>query len=165
MKLTPLDLRQRRFEPEFRGYRRAEVEAFLESAAQELEDSVREGMALKDELRRAQTQLEQHLEREKTLQETMVTAQRISEDVKATARKEAEVILAEAEVQAQKITAGASGRLVDLVTEINELKRQKIQFESQLASLLDAHQSLLATFKTAPTPDLAFFVPKKSESA
>jgi cell division initiation protein len=159
MKMTPLDIRQKRFELGLRGYSRKEVEGFLELTAAEFEEVVRENISLKEELKRVQGRLEHHLEREKTLQETMVTAQRISEDVKATARKEAEVLIAEAELQADKIVAGANNRLVDLVKELNELKRQKVQFESLLESLIDSHKKLLDTWRTEGA-DVAYLVKK-----
>ena len=77
----------------------------------------------------------------------MVTAQRISEDLKAAAKKEAEIILADAEHQAEKIVQGAHQKLVQVVEDINELKRQRIQFESQVRSVMDAHHKLLETFQ------------------
>ncbi len=159
MKMTPLDIRQKRFEVAMRGYARKEVEGFLELSASEFEEVVRENISLKEELKRTQGRLEHHLEREKTLQETMVTAQRISEDVKAAARKEAEVLIAEAELQADKIVAGANGRLVELVKELSELKRQKVQFESLLESLIDSHKKLLDTWRTEGA-DVAYLVKK-----
>jgi len=162
MKMTPLDIRQKRFEREMRGYSRREVEGFLELTAAEFEEVVKENIGLKEELKRVGARLEHHLEREKTLQETMVTAQRISEDVKATARKEAEVIVAEASLQAEKIVAGANHKLTELVADINELKRQRVQFESQLGALIDSHRKLLETFKLSAGPDVAFLLQKKT---
>ena len=163
MKMTPLDIRQKRFEAQMRGYSKKEVEAFLELTAGEFEEVVRENISLKDELKRVQSRLEQHLEREKTLQETMVTAQRISEDLKDQAKKEAELIRAEAELQADKIIANANNRMVELSKDLSELKRQKVQFESQLDSVIEAHRSLLETFKTSTSGgELAFLVKKTS---
>jgi len=162
MKMTPLDIRQKRFELNLRGYSKKEVEGFLELVAGEFEEVVRESISLKEEVKRTQASLELHLDREKTLQETMVTAQRISEDVKATARKEAEVLIAQAELQADKIVAGANDRMVGIVKEINELKRQKVQFESHLESLIDSHLKLLDTWKTQGA-DVAYLVKKTSE--
>jgi cell division initiation protein len=149
MKITPLDIRQKRFEAAFRGFSRREVEAFLELVAGEFEEVVKENISLKEELRRTQGRLEQHLERERTLQETMVTAQRISEDLKGAAKKEAEIILADAEHQAEKIVQSAHMKLVQVVEDINELKRQRVQFESQVRSVIDAHAKLLETFAVA----------------
>lgn len=166
MKMTPLDIRQKRFELDFRGYAKKEVEGFLELTAGEFEDVVRENISLKEELSRLQVRLDQHLGREKTLQETMVTAQRISEDVKATAKKEAEVTLAEAELQAERIIAGANNRLVELIKELNELKRQKVQFEAQLDSIIDGHKKLLDTFRGPSSHgNEVSFLMKKTESA
>lgn len=162
MKMTPLDIRQKRFEVSMRGYTRREVEGFLELIAGEFEEVVKENISLKEELKRTMARLEQHLEREKTLQETMVTAQRISEDVKAQARKEGEVIIASAELQAEKIIQNANGRLTELVGEINELKRQRVQFESQLGSVIDAHRKLLETFQSSGGNDVAFLLKKRS---
>ncbi|MBL8921595.1 MAG: DivIVA domain-containing protein [Myxococcaceae bacterium] len=164
MKMTPLDIRQKRFELSFRGYSRKEVEGFLELTASEFEEVVRENISLKEELKRTQARLETHLEREKTLQETMVTAQRISEDVKAQARKEAEVKLAEADLQAEKIVATANNRIVELKGEIAELRRQKVQFESQLEQTIESHRKLLDTFKTNQAGnEVAYLVKKTGE--
>jgi cell division initiation protein len=165
MKMTPLDIRQKRFELGFRGYARKEVEAFLELSATEFEEVVRDNISLKEEHKRLQSRLEEHLEREKTLQETMVTAQRISEDVKAQAKKEAEVIVAEAELQADKIVASANNRLVDIIKEMNELKRQKVQFESHLESLIQSHQKLLDTWKTDENSGAVAWLVKRSGDA
>lgn len=164
MKMTPLDIRQKRFEVAMRGYSRKEVEGFLELTAAEFEDVVRENISLREDLKRTQSRLEQHLEREKTLQETMVTAQRISEEIKEQAKKEADVIRAEAELQAEKIVTNANARIVDLSRELTELKRQKVQFESQLESVIESHRKLLDTFKTHTAgADVALFVKRASE--
>jgi len=165
MKITPLDIRQKRFETALRGFSKREVEAFLELIAGEFEEVVKENISLKEEMRRLQLRLDQHTERERTLQETMVTAQRISEDVKAAAKKEAEIILADAEHQAEKIVQGAHNRLVKVVEDINELKRQRVQLESQVRSVIDAHHKLLETFSAASRErddNLAFLSQKKA---
>lgn len=153
MKITPLDIRQKRFETSMRGFDRREVEAFLELVAGEFEEVVKENISLKDEQKRLMATLETHQERERTLQETMVTAQRISEDVKAAAKKEAEIILADAEHQAEKIVHGAHQKLVQVIDDINELKRQRVQFESQVRSIIDAHSKLLETFSHSPSTE------------
>lgn len=146
MKITPLDIRQKRFGSSFRGYAQREVEAFLELVAGEFEEVVKENIALKEEAKRMQAKLDLHQERERTLQETMVTAQRISEDMKGAAKKEAEIVLADAEHQAEKIVQSAHQKLVQVVEDINELKRQRLQFESQVRSIIDSHAKLLESF-------------------
>ena len=92
---------------------------------------------LKEEMRRKQQKLEEYHEREKTLQETMVTAQRISEDIKASAKKEGELVINEAELQAEKIVADAHRKLVQVIDDINELKRQRVlaRFEPEIEAM------------------------------
>ncbi len=170
MKITPLDIRQKRFENALRGYSHREVEAFLELMAAEFEEVVKENIAFKEELKRVQARLDTHQERERTLQETMVTAQRISEDMKAAAKKEAEIVLADAEQQAEKIVQSAHTRLVQVVEDINELKRQRVQFESQVRSVIESHMKLLETFSSAggdserAEDNIAFLTQKKVDS-
>ncbi len=165
MKMTPLDIRQKRFEVGMRGYAKKEVEGFLELTATEFEEVVRDNISLKEEVKRVQLRLDQYIEREKMLQERMVTAQRISEDIKVQARKEADITLGDAELQAEKIIAGANNRLVELVKDINELKRQKVQFQSQVESVIEAHRKLLETFRTDQTGGEVAFLTKKTENA
>src|ERR671930_336093 len=58
MKITPLDIRQKRFEAAVRGFSKREVEAFLELLAGEFEELVKENISLKEELKRTQLQFE-----------------------------------------------------------------------------------------------------------
>jgi cell division initiation protein len=153
MKITPLDIRQKRFETALRGFDRREVEAFLELLAGEFEEVVKENISLKEELKRAAVKLEHLQEKERTLQETLVTAQRISEELQQTAKKEAEIIIAEAEHQAERIVHDAHQKLVQVVADINELKRQRIQFESQVRSVIEAHVKLLEAYRPQAGPD------------
>jgi cell division initiation protein len=172
MKITPLDIRQRRFASAFRGFESREVEAFLELLAGEFEEVVKENISLKEELKRAAVKLEHLEEKERALQETMVTAQRISEDLQQTAKKEAEIIIAEAEHQAERIVHDAHQKLVQVVADINELKRQRIQFESQVRSVIDAHAKLLDAFRPAAGPErdrvednVSFLTQKKAQTS
>ncbi len=150
MKVTPLDIRQKQFSRKMRGLDPREVEAFLELVAAEFEEVVRETLAVKDELKRKAARIEEFREREKTLQETMVTAQKVSDDIKDAAKRQAEVVVSEAELQAEKIVQGAHTRLVQILDEIAELKRQRVQFETGLRSLVESQLKLLEVFQSGP---------------
>ncbi len=169
MKFTPLDIRQKRFETSFRGYAARDVQGFLELLAAEFEDVVKENIGLKEELKRTQVELERHLERERALQQTLVTAQRVSEDLRDAAKKEAEIVVAEAELQSEKIVHAAHQKLVQVVDDINELKRQRARFESELRSLVSGHLKLLEAVAPpdveAPVrvdDNVSFLAPKKA---
>lgn len=143
MKITPIDIRQQQFRRSLRGLDQREVDTFLNLVSDELESVQRDNNRLKETMLRNQRVIEEFQERERTLKETMVTAQRISEDIKEGARKEADVILSRAEIQAEKIIAAASERLVGVIEDINEMKRQREQLRANMVSTIEAHRKLL----------------------
>jgi cell division initiation protein len=143
MKITPMDIQQQRFRTAWRGLDRAEVDAFLNLVASEVESLVRENHDLKEELRRSRSTVDQFREREQALKETMITAQRITDDMKLAARKDAEIITGHAELEAEKILHGAHQRLIKVIDEIHELKRQRTILQESLRGVLETHQKLL----------------------
>jgi cell division initiation protein len=143
MKLTPLDIQQQQFRRAFWGFDAKEVDAFLDLLAADVEELMRQNNSLREEMKRKEGELQDHRERERTLKETMITATRITEDIKQNARKEAEIVISAAEAQAEQIIQNAHTRLVRIMEDIDELKRQKAQFESSLGSILSAHSKLL----------------------
>lgn len=143
MKLTPLDIQQQQFKSGLWGFDTKEVDAFLDLVAGELERLVRENNSLKDALRQRDAELDGHRSREQTLKDTMVTATRIAEDIRENAKKEAEIVIARAEHQAEQIVQNAHTRLVRVLEDLDELRRQKAQLEASLRSVLESHRKLL----------------------
>jgi cell division initiation protein len=160
MNITPLDITQKHFRRALRGFDREEVEAFLGLVAVEFEALVKETMALREEAARLREELAEHRSRERALQETLVTAQKASEEIREAARKEAEIMLSDAELQAEKIVQGAHGRFLQIVDDINELKRQRVQFEAAIRTHVESHVKLLDAFRE-PAPDPVQFVPAR----
>ncbi len=145
MKITPIDIQQQQFKGKlFGGLHPDDVDSFLQSVAQEMESLARENATLREQAQKMSAETEMYAQQEKDLRETLLAAQRITEDMKTNARKEAELVIAEAEVQAEKILADAENRVVQLKNEIQELRRQKAQFESSFRSLLESHSKMLS---------------------
>ncbi len=145
MKITPLDIQQQQFKGKLIGGLDPEdVDGFLQQVAQELEDLIRENTDLREQSRKAIAEKEEMARREADIRETMLAAQKITEEMKSNAQKEATLITSEAELKAEKIVAEAENRLVQLNNQIQELRREKLQFESALKSLLDAHYKMLS---------------------
>ncbi len=146
MNITPLDILQQQFKGRiFGGLDPDEVDGFLQQVSQEMEQLIRENNDLKEQNRKALTELEEMNSREKALRETMLAAHRITEDMKSNAQKEANLIITEAELQGEKLLSTAEARLVELRTELQELRRQRQQFEASFKSLLDSHSKMLST--------------------
>jgi cell division initiation protein len=153
MKITPLDIQQKRFSRAMRGYDREEVEAFLSLVASSFEDLVKELNSLREDLARRDEDIAAHRDLERTLQETLVTAQRASDEIRESARREGEIAIGEAELQAEKIVQGAHHRFLRIVDDIQEMKRLRVQFEASVRSLVDGHAKLLDTFRDSDIGD------------
>jgi len=98
MKVTPLDIQQKRFHIAFRGYERTEVEAFLDVVREEMEGLVREVTELREFRDTYDERMRDYRDREDTLKSTMITTHRLAEDVKENARKESQLMLKDAEI-------------------------------------------------------------------
>ena len=143
MRITPIEIQQHQFKSRLLGYDSSAVDRFLEVLADELERLHKQNHELKETLSRTRTALEQMKEREAALQETLMTAQRVTEELKSNARKESEVILVEAKMQGEQIVRAAEERRIQLINEIQDVKRQKISFECGLRALVESHMKLL----------------------
>jgi cell division initiation protein len=143
MKITPLDIEQQQFKVRFRGFDTREVDAFLEKTADAYESLQAENERLQQEAQRLNLECQGYKEREETFKRAMLNSQKVLEEMKENARKSAELTIAEAEVQAEKILNGAHRRLAQLHEDIAELKRQRIQIEIQIRSIIESHTKLL----------------------
>ena len=145
MKISPMDIQQQQFKGKMLGGLDAEdVDAFLQTVAGEMEELLRENDELKARLSRNATAIAEMEARESQLRETMLAAQRITEEMKANAQKEAQLLVSEAELKGERIVAEAEKRLVQLGNQIQELKREKVQFETGFKGMLDTYYKLLA---------------------
>jgi cell division initiation protein len=143
LRLTPLDIQQKQFKTRFRGFDIREVDAFLDEMADAFEAIQLEKESLQDEVRRMEMEVQGYRKREETFKRAMLNSQTVLEQMKANAQKQAEVTVAEAEVHAEKILNRAHNRLAQLHDDINELKRQRIQIEVQIGSVIESHRKLL----------------------
>lgn len=143
MKFTPLDIQQQQFKIRFRGFDVREVDAFLEQLADGFESLQSNNISLQDEINRLKLENEGYRQREETFKRAMLNSQKVLEQMQDNAQKSAELIIADAEVKAEKIINRAHNRLSQLHEDIAELKRQRIQIEIQVRSILENHTKLL----------------------
>ncbi len=144
MKITPIDIQQQQFKGKmFNGLDPDDVDAFLQTIAGEMENLVRENNDLKEMQARHNLEMAEVSEKEKDLREAMLSAHRVIEEMKNNAQKEASLIIGEAELKAERIVADSERQLGDLKARIEDIRRQKIQFEISLKSLLDSHARMI----------------------
>lgn len=141
--MTPLDILQHKFKISFRGFDVREVDGFLGDIADAFQLLMNENEILKNEIDKLKQDIKEYLNREETFKLALLNSQSVMEQMKDNAQKSAEVIIADAEVKAEKILSRANSKLVRLQEDISELKRQRIQMEVRIASVIEAHSKLL----------------------
>ena len=129
MRLSAIDIKKQEFRKAFKGYDVGEVEAYLDTVANELERLVRENEALTDKLSLLEKErdslgreIEMFRDNEKTFQKAIVKSQDLPEDVIENATKRAELITKEAEIIASKTRLQASEEILNLKQELEELR-------------------------------------------
>lgn len=143
MELTPMDIIEHNFKKGMRGYNKKEVNSFKELAAGALENSAKKINILEEKLKSMAEQLSEHEERESVLKDTIITAQMMSEEVKENARKEAELIVSEARIQAEGLIKDAYQRIANIQNEIYHFKKQRLELQTSLKTVLEYHKNLL----------------------
>jgi len=147
MGVTPLVVKQKEFTTRFRGFDVQEVDTFLEEVARELESQDRVLEVLKQDKHRLELENQGYRKREDSMKNAMIQSQKVLDQMKENARKSAEVVIANAEVEAEKILNRTHKRLSQLHSDITELKRQRIQLEMQISSVLESHSKMLEMTK------------------
>ena len=143
MKITPLDIQQQQFKTRFRGFDIHEVDSFLDQMAEVFESLIAEKESLFEKNQRLDLEIQGYKEREDTFKHAMLDSQKVIEQMKENARKSSELIIANAEVKAEKILNSVHNRLSQLHEDIAELKRQRMQIEAQIRSVIETHTKLL----------------------
>ncbi len=138
MELTPLEIRQVSFKKGFRGYSSLEVDAFVESLADDLEELLRKMADYKERLEKQSKTINELERTEGALTETLLMAQKAMETAKANAQEEGRLIIRQAEVRAEEITAEAVRRESQLQGEIMNLKRAKGYLTEKIRTLIQS---------------------------
>ena len=136
-RLTPLEIQKHRFSRKWKGLDPTEVGAFLDIAAEGMEDLARDKAGLESRIRALEEENTEHRERERILKETLVSAQRASEDIRAAAQAQAELIVREAEDSSERLTHNALQRSAEIEKAIHELKLQRAGFRLEIQKMLE----------------------------
>lgn len=146
IKVTPLDIQQKRFHMGFRGYDRTEVDMFLDLVRDELESQVREAAELREFRQSYEQRLRELNEREEAVKNTLLMTQKLIEEIKDGARKEAALILKDADIRSQQILGNSQSEKVKLEGDIRELRRRKHHFLQDLRKVIEMHLEM-ATYE------------------
>jgi cell division initiation protein len=143
MDICKIDILNKQFSSSLVGYKKQDVESFLQELADHVGIMAEEKMDLERKQAVLEEKLKEHKDREDVLQNTLVTTQQMIDDIKANAQKQAKLIVKEAQAKSEEILRHAHKRLAQIHEDISELKKQRAHFEIKLRSMIESHLKML----------------------
>jgi cell division initiation protein len=146
MRVTPLEIRQKTFEKNFRGYQTEEVHAFLQTLSQEWERMLDDNKELRIKLEATEREVTKLREVETSLYKTLKTAEDTGASVIEQARTAAELHLRESHLKAEAMLNEAKSKAKDTIEESDERARQIVdEMEDRLRILVESYKKLETT--------------------
>jgi len=146
MKITPLEIRQKAFEKNFRGYNQDEVNAFLQTLSQEWERIYDENKELRIKLEATEREVLKLREVESSLYKTLKTAEDTGANVIEQARQAAELNMRESQLKADAILNEAKVKARNVLEESEvRSKHTLVEMEERLKTLVENYKKLEST--------------------
>ena len=148
MMITPLDIQNKEFAKSVNGYKKDDVDEFLDLLTVDLEKLFNENATLKAENTKLSFDLEKYKGSEGAVVETLEAAKALMADISASAEKRAELLLKNAELDAELITREARESIERLTEESMHLKHRLTSFQAKFRSLLEIELERFDTLST-----------------
>jgi cell division initiation protein len=146
MKITPLEIRQKAFEKNFRGYNQDEVNGFLQTLSQEWERIYDENKELRIKLEATEREVLKLREVESSLYKTLKTAEDTGANVIEQARQSAELHMRESQLNAEAILQEAKTKARNVIEESeSRSKNTLVEMEERLKTLVENYKKLEST--------------------
>ncbi|TJX16154.1 DivIVA domain-containing protein [Tissierella creatinini] len=136
--ITPLDIQNKNFKRNFRGYNAKSVDIFLDEITIDYEKIYKENIELKDKTKLLSDQIKQYSTMEETLKKTLIMAQTTADEVASAARQKAENIIRDAELEGKKHIEKAHEDVRDIKREYDYLKKEIFIFKTRYESFIQA---------------------------
>lgn len=150
--ITPMDIHNKTFSGQIRGYSKDEVNAFLEELASDYEMIYREHRVMEEEMDTIRTKLRNYEKMESTMSHTLVMAQETADNVKKNAHKEAELSIQEAQSEAQKIVSDAEAARRKMNADLLKAEGDMNLYIEKLLSNFKSALALIEAAKAARAP-------------
>lgn len=143
MRITPLEIRQKSFEKNFRGYDKDEVSAFLLTLSQEWERTLDDMKESRIKLEAAEREVAKLREVESSLYKTLKTAEDTGANFIEQARQAAELHLRESHMRAEGMLNEAKGKAKDTIEEADAKAKEILaDMEDRLKIMVEQYKRL-----------------------
>ena len=146
MKITPLEIRQKAFEKNFRGYNQDEVNAFLQILSQEWERVGDENKEWRIKLEACEREVMKLREVESSLFKTLKTAEDTGANVIEQARQAADLNMRESQLKADAMLNEAKVKARNTIEEAEMKSKQTlVEMEDRLKAMVENYKKLEST--------------------
>lgn len=136
--LTPLDIQNKKFASGAMGYKKAEVDEFLELVLRDYETMYKKNIDLSDKINMLNNALEHYKAIEDTMQSALLVAQSAGDELKKNADEKARLIIEAAEKQAKEITEHAVYSVSEATKEAESIRRSTELFKARIIGMLSS---------------------------
>ena len=126
--ITPLDIQSQKFSSSAMGFKKQEVEEFLNTLLIDYEKLYKKSQESDAKIKELTTLLDGYKNMEETMKNTLVLAQSPAENLSQSAKNDAEAIINQAKVQSDEIIKKASDKIQKLSEEFEALKKEVLMF-------------------------------------
>lgn len=162
MKISPLEIRQKTFEKNFRGYDKDEVDAYLQALSFEWERMNNDYRDVKEKLVIADRDVQKMREVESSLYKALKTAEDTGTNIVDQATKTAHLHLKEAQMDAEALMNEAKSQAKNMLEEaedavksaVDQVKHDLLQLEHDYKLIENQRDNLLAELKAIANDSL-----------
>lgn len=149
--LTPVDIQNKRFSSGAMGYKKNEVEEFLELVLKDYETLYKKNIDLNDKINMLNGALEHYKSIEETMQNALLVAQSTGDDMRKSADEKARLIIEDAQQKANRIMDQASRATADAVKEAESIKHSTELFKARMIGAFSSQIEMLKSGATEET--------------
>jgi len=161
--ITPLDIQSQEFGKSVNGYKKDDVDGFLDLLTVDLEKLINENALLKAENARLESDLVKYKGAESAVVETLEAAKTLMRDISASAERRAELLLKNAQLDADLITREARESIERLTEESLLMRHRFMSFQAKYRSLLEIELERFDTLSAEIFAELGTEEQAKSE--
>ena len=141
--ITPLDIENKTFSRNIKGYKAEEVDEFLDEIGVEYARRTKELNEANMKIEELNNSLEHYKTIESTLQNTLVMAQSTAEEIKSVAKQKADQIIVDAKSLAQKENDMLANEILLKKRELEDLQKKFDIYKAKMEALLISQLELL----------------------
>lgn len=152
--LTPIDIDNKQFSRQLKGYNVDEVDDFLDEISADYERAMLMNKNLEDKIAELENILQEYKNAEGSLQDTLLIAKQTADNIRKSAESEANKVLDEAEKVYRDKTGNIDGIIEGKEQELKNIQESINVFKRKSEALLVAQLEILKTFEDEEKTDL-----------